>query len=61
LAWHVAHIGEKRKAYRILMRNPEGKRPLGRSLTNVKLDLTAIGLGDVEFISLRIRTSGKLL
>jgi hypothetical protein len=29
-AGHVAQMGEKRNAYRILVRNPEGKRPLGR-------------------------------
>jgi hypothetical protein len=29
-AGHVARIGEKGNAYRILMRKPEGKRPLGR-------------------------------
>jgi hypothetical protein len=28
-AWHVARMGEKRNAYRILVGNPEGKRPLG--------------------------------
>jgi hypothetical protein len=27
---HVACMGEKRNAYRILMGKPEGKRPLGR-------------------------------
>jgi hypothetical protein len=27
---HVARIGEKRKAYRLLVGKPEGKRPLGR-------------------------------
>jgi hypothetical protein len=27
---HVARIGEKRNAYRILVEKPEGKRPLGR-------------------------------
>jgi hypothetical protein len=26
---HVARIGEKRNTYRILVGNPEGKRPLG--------------------------------
>jgi hypothetical protein len=30
LAWDVARIGEKRKAYRILVRKPKGKRPLGK-------------------------------
>jgi hypothetical protein len=28
-AGHVARIGEKRHAYRILVGEPEGKRPLG--------------------------------
>jgi hypothetical protein len=27
---NVARIGEKRKEYRILLGNPEGKTPLGR-------------------------------
>jgi hypothetical protein len=30
LARHVARIEEKRNAYRLLVRKPEGKRPLGR-------------------------------
>jgi hypothetical protein len=30
LAGHVARMGEKRNAYRLLMGKPEGKRPLGR-------------------------------
>jgi hypothetical protein len=32
MSWegHVARMGEKRKAYRIVVGNPEGKRPLGR-------------------------------
>jgi hypothetical protein len=30
-AGHVAQMGEKRNAYRILLEKPEGKRPLGRS------------------------------
>jgi hypothetical protein len=40
---HVARRGAKRSAYRILVRKPEGKRPLGRPrhswLGNVKMDL----------------------
>jgi len=27
---HVAHVGEVRGAYRVLVGKPEGKRPLGR-------------------------------
>jgi hypothetical protein len=29
-AGHVAHIGEGRGVYRVLVGRPEGKRPLGR-------------------------------
>jgi hypothetical protein len=40
---HVARMGEKINAYRILMGNPEGKRPLGRRrrrwVKNIKMDL----------------------
>jgi hypothetical protein len=41
------NMGEKRNAYRILMGNPEGKRPLGRPrcrwVDNIKTDLREIG------------------
>jgi hypothetical protein len=47
LAVHVARMGEKRNAYRILVRKAEGKRPLGRSrrrwVNNIKMDLREIG------------------
>jgi hypothetical protein len=40
---------EKRNAYRILVGNPEGKRPLGRPrrrwVDNIKMDLREIGWG----------------
>jgi hypothetical protein len=46
-AGHVARIGEKRNAYRILVGKPEGKRPLGRPrsgwVDNVKIDFREIG------------------
>jgi hypothetical protein len=39
--------GEKRKAYRILVGKPEGKRPLGRPrrrwVDDIKMDLREIG------------------
>jgi hypothetical protein len=42
-AGHVAHIGEKRYACRILVEKPEGKRQLGRPRhrceDNIKMDL----------------------
>jgi hypothetical protein len=45
-AGHVARIVEKRNAYRILVGNPEGKRPLGRPrrmwVDNIKMDLRVI-------------------
>jgi len=31
-AGHVAHMGERRGAYRLLVWRPEGKRPLGRPM-----------------------------
>jgi hypothetical protein len=40
-------MGEKRNAYRILVGNPEGKRPLGRPIRrwvdNINIDLREIG------------------
>jgi hypothetical protein len=42
-AGHVARMGEKRNAFRILVGKPEGKRPLGRPrrrwMDNIKMDL----------------------
>jgi hypothetical protein len=32
-AGHVAHLGEVRNAYKILVIKPEGKRPLGRPMS----------------------------
>jgi hypothetical protein len=49
LRWigHVARMGEKRNAYRTLVRKPEGKRPLGRPrrrwVNNIKKNLREIG------------------
>jgi hypothetical protein len=47
---------EKRNAYRILVRKPEGKRPLGRPrprwVNNVKTDLREIGWGGMDWIDL---------
>jgi len=31
VAGHVAHMGEGRSIYRVLVGRPEGKRPLGRA------------------------------
>jgi hypothetical protein len=46
-AGHVALIGDNRNAYRILVRKPEGKKPLGRQrcrwVDNIKMDLREMG------------------
>jgi hypothetical protein len=51
-AWHVARIGLKMNAYRILVGMPEGKRPLGRPrytfVDNIKIDLIEIELGGMD-------------
>jgi hypothetical protein len=55
-AGHVARVGEKRNAYRLLVGNPDGKRPLGRPrrgwVDNVRLDLGEVGWDDVDWIGL---------
>jgi hypothetical protein len=49
-------MGEKRKANRLLVGNPEGKRPLGRPrrrlVDNIRMDLGEVGWGDVDWIVL---------
>jgi hypothetical protein len=49
-------MGEKKNAYRILVGNPEGKRPLGRPRCrwedNIKMDLKEIGWGGMDWIDL---------
>jgi hypothetical protein len=56
LAGHVATMGAKRNAYRILEEVPEGKRPLGRPryrwVVNIKIDLREIGWDGVDWIEL---------
>jgi hypothetical protein len=55
-AGHVARMGEKRKAYRLLVGKPEGKRPLGRSrrrwVDNIKMYLLDVGWGGVDWVGL---------
>jgi hypothetical protein len=51
-AGHVARIGEKRNAYRLLVGKTEGRRPLGRPrrrwLNNIRMDLVEMGWDDVD-------------
>jgi hypothetical protein len=53
---HVARIGEKRNAYRLLVGKQEGRRPLGRPrrrwLDNIKMDLVEVGWDDADWIGL---------
>jgi hypothetical protein len=46
--------GEKRNVHRLLLRKPEGKRPLGRPkhtwIDNIKMDLLEMGLSVVGWI-----------
>jgi hypothetical protein len=55
-AGHVAHMGEERNVYRVLMGKPEGKRPLERPRRRweygIRVDLREIGLGGVDWIRL---------
>jgi hypothetical protein len=55
-AGHVAGMGEKRNACRLLVGKPEGKRPLGRPrrrwADDIRMDLGEVGWGDVAWIGL---------
>jgi hypothetical protein len=53
---HVARMGEKKNAYRLLVGKPEGKRPLGRPrrrwVDYIRMDLGEVGWGDLDWIGL---------
>jgi len=55
-AVHVARMGEERGVYRVLVRKPEGKRPLGRPRRRwediIRLDLQEEGCGYMDWIGL---------
>jgi hypothetical protein len=55
LAGHVARMGEKRNAYRILVGMPEGKRALWRSrprwVDNIKMYLSEIGWYGLDWLA----------
>ena len=52
----MARIVEKRGAYRVFVRRPEGKKPLGRPRCrredNIKMDLQEMGIGRHGWIAL---------
>jgi hypothetical protein len=55
-AGNVARMGEGRIVYRVLVRKPEGKIPLGRPRRrwedNVRMDLQEVGCGCEKWIGL---------
>jgi hypothetical protein len=57
-AGHVTRMVEKRNAYRILVRKPEGKRPLGRPrrrwVDNIKMDVREIEWDGVDWNGLAL-------
>jgi hypothetical protein len=59
-------MGEERGVYRVLVRKPEGKRPLGRPRCrwedNIRMDLQEVGCGGMNWIGLAmIETGGERL
>jgi hypothetical protein len=55
-AGHIACMGAKRNAYRILVRKPEGKKPPGRPTQkwedSIKMDLRVIGCDNMDWVDL---------
>jgi hypothetical protein len=65
-AGHVARMGAKRNAYRLLVGKPEGKRPVERPrrrwVDSIRMDLGEVGWGDVDWIDLaQDRNRGRAL
>jgi hypothetical protein len=62
-ARHVTHMGEKRSAKRILMGNPEGRRPFGNTRLiwehKVLKYLAETEWKDFELIWLRLEACGR--
>jgi hypothetical protein len=54
-AGHVARMGEKRNAYRVMVGKPEGKRPLKKPRCrseDIKIYLREIGWAGMDWIQL---------
>jgi len=49
-------VGEERRVYRVLLRKPEERRPLGRPrrrwVDNIWIDLQEVGCGYMDWIGL---------
>ena len=52
LAGDIVRMGERRGVHRVLVGEPEGKKPLGRSRRKwedyIKMDLQGVGCGGVD-------------
>jgi len=55
-AGHVARMGEGRVVHRILVGEPEGRRPLGRPRRrwedNIRMELREVGCGCLDWLEL---------
>ena len=55
-AGHVTRMGQRRGVCRVLVRKPEGNRPLGRPRRrwedNIKMDLQEVGCGGMDWMEL---------
>jgi hypothetical protein len=55
-AGHVACMGERKGVYRVLVLEPEGRRPVGRTRrrweSNIKNDFREVGWGVMDWIHL---------
>jgi hypothetical protein len=55
-AGHMARMGEEKKVYKVLVRKPEGRRPLERPWRRwedgIRMHLMETGLGSVDWIRL---------
>jgi len=61
-AGHVARMGEESGVNRVLVRKPEGKRPLGRPrrrwVDNIRMDLQEVGCWYMDWIGLTQNRDG---
>ena len=49
---HVAHMGQKRNIWRVLVGKPDGKRPRRRWENNIKMDPQEVGCGGMDWIEM---------
>jgi len=56
VARHEGRMGEERGVYRVLLRKPEGRRPLGRPrrrwVYNIRMEFQEVGFGYMYWIGL---------